>query len=175
MTAGTAQGWTVRLSGHGVYASLSRDASSYWLGADYSERSPTFRADNGFEPSNNYRLGSTWLGGILRFNNSKILENVNGGVDGARKWNFDGVKKDEWINASFEVKFRAAQTGIHSRYLRSNELFSGIQFDGAVEIDQRAGGIDRDLVVAVGVGGDFDFNAVAIPDGLVAVLHVFRK
>jgi hypothetical protein len=50
-------------------------------------------------------------------------------VDAARKWNFQGVRKDEWINASFEVKFRAAQTGVHSRYMHSNELFGGVQFD----------------------------------------------
>jgi hypothetical protein len=114
--------------GHGVYASLNRSAANYWMGGDYRERSPTFRADNGFEPSNNNRMGSAWLGGILRFDNSRVLENINGQVDAARKWNFEGVQKDEWINSSFELKFRAAQTGIHSRFMRSNELFSGVQF-----------------------------------------------
>ncbi len=114
--------------GHGVYASLNRSAANYWMGGDYRERSPTFRADNGFEPSNNNRMGSAWLGGILRFENSRVLENINGQVDAARKWNFEGIKKDEWINSSFEVRFRAAQTGIHSRFMRSNELFSGVQF-----------------------------------------------
>ncbi|UCG52974.1 MAG: carbohydrate binding family 9 domain-containing protein [Candidatus Latescibacterota bacterium] len=115
--------------GHGVYAGLSRDARSYWFGGEYWERSPTFRADNGFEPSNSWRLGSMWVGGIKRFDNSKILENVNGSVDFAGKWNLDGVKKDEWINLSAQVRFRAAQTQIHSNLLWSGELFGGIQFD----------------------------------------------
>jgi hypothetical protein len=114
--------------GHGVYASLNRSAANYWLGADYRERSPTFRADNGFEPSNNQRLGTAWLGGILRFDNSRVLENINGQVDVARKWNFQGMQKDEWINSSLQIQFRAAQTGMHASYLHSNELFGGVQF-----------------------------------------------
>jgi hypothetical protein len=114
--------------GHGVYASLNRTAANYRMGTDYRERSPTFRADNGFEPSNNNRMGSAWLAGIKRFENSGVLENISGQVDVARKWNFEGIKKDEWINSSFEMRFRAAQTGIHSSYMLSNELFSGIQF-----------------------------------------------
>jgi hypothetical protein len=93
------------------------------------DKSPTFRADVGFEPSNNSRQASANIGGIKRFDDSKILENINGGVDVAMKWNYDDVKKDEWVDASWEIKFRAAQTGIHSRYMRSNELFGGVQFD----------------------------------------------
>jgi hypothetical protein len=115
--------------GHSLFASLSRSTSNYWGGVEYMERSPTFRADVGFEPSNDSRVGSAWLGGIIRFEESKLLENINGNLNAARKWNFDGVKKDEWIDFSFELKFRAAQTGIHSRYMRSNERFRDIQFN----------------------------------------------
>ena len=126
--------YTARLDGetfwgHGVFASLTRDTRNYWLGAEYWERGPTFRADNGFEPSNNVRMGYTWLGGIKRFDDSKVLENVNGSVEAGREWNFDGIKKDEWVSSSFQVKFRTAQSSIHPNYMRSNELFGGIQFN----------------------------------------------
>lgn len=116
--------------GHGIFANINRNTRNYWVGTEYVERSPTFRADNGFEPSNNHRMGSAWLGGIVRFDESEILENINGDVNATRKWNFDGVKKDEWINFSLQVKLRAAQTSLHSSYMRSNELFGGIQFNG---------------------------------------------
>ncbi|MEJ2722518.1 MAG: DUF5916 domain-containing protein [bacterium] len=116
--------------GYGAYASLSRNARSYWLGVDYRERSPTFRADNGFEPSNSIRHGGGWVGGIVRFDNSKLFENINGDVNVAQKYNFDHVKKDEWVNVSVQLQLRAAQTSIHSSYMASNELFGGIQFDG---------------------------------------------
>ena len=95
---------------------------------DYLELNKTFRADNGFEPRNNRRHGEAWVGGIKRFDDSKILENANGRLTAARVWNLDGVRKDEWIVASLEVKFRAAQTSIHSEYMRSNELFNEIEF-----------------------------------------------
>ncbi|UCH85040.1 MAG: hypothetical protein JSW50_04950, partial [Candidatus Latescibacterota bacterium] len=61
--------------------------------------------------------------------NSRFLENINGDVNLGQKYNFDGVKKDEWVNVSTQFRFRMAQTSIHPRYMRSNELFGGIQFD----------------------------------------------
>jgi hypothetical protein len=116
--------------GHGWVLCLNRDTRNYEIGADYWERSPTFRADNGFEPSNNSRRANAWAGVIKRFEDSKILDNIYANGDVGRAWNFEGVKKDEWIRAGAQLSLRAAQTQIHSQYLYSNELFGGIQFDG---------------------------------------------
>lgn len=115
--------------GRAVYASLSRNCADYWFGGSYTERSPTFRADNGFEPSNNVRMGSTYVGGILRFDDNKILENINAQLNAAREWNFDGVQKDEWLDFSHQMRFRAGQSSMHNRFMVSNELFGGVQFD----------------------------------------------
>jgi hypothetical protein len=116
--------------GHALVGSLERNTSNYSAELQYFELSPTFRADNGFEPSNNLRQGSIELSGVKRFEKSKVLEYVSASADAARKWNFDGAKKDEWVMENLEVRFRAAQTGIHSQYLRSNELFRENQFNG---------------------------------------------
>ena len=116
--------------GYGWVAGLSRDKANYSAATSYAEVSPTFRADNGFETSNNWRRLEFEVQGIKRYDESRILENITGAVNVTRKWNFDGVKKDEWINASLETKFRAGQTGIHSNYMASDELFRGIQFNG---------------------------------------------
>ena len=116
-------------SGHALTIGLERSTGNYWLGGSYRERSPTFRADNGFEPQNNDRVAHANIGGIKRFEDSKVMENINGNFNLGRKWNFDGVQKDEWAMLNFELRFRAAQTGIHSRLMTSNELFGGIQFD----------------------------------------------
>lgn len=51
-------------------------------------------------------------------------------MDLAQKSNFNGVKKDEWVNANLSINYRAGQTYTHTRYMASNELFRGIQFDG---------------------------------------------
>jgi hypothetical protein len=115
--------------GHGVFASLNRSTSNYWVGGEYWERSPTFRADNGFEPSNNVRQGGAWIGGIVRFEENRLLENINGDLNVGRKFNFQGEQKDEWLNFSNQIQLRAGQTNIHSRIMYSNELFGGVQFD----------------------------------------------
>ena len=115
--------------GHAFTAGLSRRTSDYWLSADYSELSPTYRADNGLQPSNNQRVGMLHAGGIIRFDDSDILETIELSGHTARKWNFAGVRKDEWINPELVVSLRAAQTRIHTSYMRSNELFDDIMFD----------------------------------------------
>jgi hypothetical protein len=116
--------------GHGWLVCLDRDTRNYEIGADYWERSPTFRADNGFEPSNNSRRATGWVGGILRFEESKVWDYIYSNSDVGRAWNFDGVRKDEWARSNLTFKLRAAQAEIHSQYLYSNELFGGVQFDG---------------------------------------------
>ncbi|MBI4719991.1 MAG: hypothetical protein HY770_01910, partial [Chitinivibrionia bacterium] len=88
------------------------------------------RADNGFEPSNSIRHGEIGFGGIYRFENSPVLENIRSDTKAAQKYNFDGVRKDEWINTSLQVAFRTAQTANHTNYMRSNELFRDIYFGG---------------------------------------------
>lgn len=118
-----------RFWGHALHAGINRSKRDYWGGVEYWGRSPTFRADLGFEPSNSYHQWNGWFGGIKRFEDSKILEDINPELDWAQKYNFDGVKKDEWVNANLSVDLRAAQTHTHSRFMYSNELFGGIQFD----------------------------------------------
>jgi hypothetical protein len=115
--------------GHGLFASLNRSTANYWMGAEYWDRSPTLRADVGFETVNNQRIGAMWIGGVKRFDEDNLFDNINGNINIGQKYNYDGVKKDEWINASFEKSIRAAQTSTHSSFMYSNELFGGTQFD----------------------------------------------
>ncbi len=141
--------------GHAVMGSLNRETRRYWLGVEYWERSPTFRADSGFEPANSMRQVNGELGGIERFGGTGLLENINYTLTAAQKYNFEHVKKDEWIDAGVQLMSRAAQTGIHLRHMRSNELFGGIQFDGIwlthACISSRPSG-------ALTFGGNIDFG-----------------
>lgn len=127
-------GHTIGLNGEsfwgtGFTTTLERSTSNYWTSGRYTGLNPTFRADNGFETSNNWQIGEFNVGGIKRFGDENLLENINASLNLARKWNFDGTKKDEWINASVEVNFRAAQTGMHSSYMASDEQYHDIQFN----------------------------------------------
>ncbi len=119
-----------RYWGHAMAAGVSRNTSNYGVSLHYNELSPTFRADNGFEPQNNQRMASADVSAVLRFEKSTILQEIEGSIEVARKWNFDGDRKDEWISPNLEVQFRAAQTGMHAMYMASNENFHGTQFNG---------------------------------------------
>jgi hypothetical protein len=141
--------------GHGVYANIGRETRDYWLIADYWEKSPTFRADNGFEPSNNFRKPSVQAGAIKRFDEPRMVESLALNLTAARKWNFDGVKKDEWVTTDIEGHLRAAQTSFHLMYMASNELFSGIQFDG---IWQSHACAHVRPVEALSFGGNFNYG-----------------
>jgi len=116
--------------GHAFFAGIARNTSNYSLVADYSELSPTFRADNGFEPMNNNRTGCLYGSYIKRFEKSPTLEYVQLDAQAARRWNFDGAIKDEWITPNLVLQSRVAFTSVHVNCMMSNELFRGIQFDG---------------------------------------------
>jgi hypothetical protein len=118
-----------RYWGHALAVGVSRNTSNFSIALHYYEWGPTFRADNGFEPQNNQRMPSADVEGVLRFEKSKVLEYIDGSVQIARKWNFDGVRKDEWATPSLVLRFRAAQTAWHVQYMASNENFQGIQFN----------------------------------------------
>ncbi len=115
--------------GHSFFVELERSTADYEVEAAYMELSPTFRADNGFEPRNNDRMFQVATGVIKRYEDGGVFENINGSMNLARKWNFDGVKKDEWVNLNLSLNFRAAQSGTHFAFLASDELFGGVQFN----------------------------------------------
>ncbi|MGD1047210.1 MAG: DUF5916 domain-containing protein [Candidatus Krumholzibacteriaceae bacterium] len=119
-----------RYWGRALYACLDRSLDSYELTASYGEESPTFRADNGFEPANDQRVGAYNAYFTKRFEKSPFFEYLQMGTNGAMKWNFDGVKKDEYAYLSAILQTRAAQTMLHMQYMASNELFHAIQFNG---------------------------------------------
>lgn len=116
--------------GHALYTSYERNTSNFAFDLDYWEKSPTFRADAGFEPDNNYRRTNFYTQYSFRFaDESGLLERITPSSDGGMKWNFDGTRKDEWVNAHLEIALRQAQTGFHAKYMASSELFHGIQFN----------------------------------------------
>jgi hypothetical protein len=142
--------------GHAFVGSLERSTGDYWIAAQFSELSPTFRADNGFEPQNNVRRGDVEMGGIKRFEKSKVLEYIDFNMSVAREWNFDDwFRKDEWIDPNIEVKFRAAQTTMNANYLASNEHFMGTQFNGIWGV---RGGLNTQPWDALSFGGSVNYG-----------------
>jgi hypothetical protein len=115
--------------GHGIYTSLQRNARHWSFGLDYWQRSPTLRAENGFEPRNDQRLGIARTDYTFYFEDG-LIEWIDPQIELARQWNFEGAKKDEWARVDLSTRLKWAQTSLHAQYLVSNELFKSLQFNG---------------------------------------------
>ncbi len=116
--------------GYGILGSFDRSARHWNFDLTYIERSPAFRVDNGFEPRNDQRLGLFYTGYTFWFDDESVVEWVEPNIDVGRQWNFQDVKKDEWVRVNLSTRLKWAQAEFHAQYLGSNELFGGIQFDG---------------------------------------------
>ena len=114
--------------GRALYAGLIRDARRLNIEATYQAASPTFRADNGFVTANSTRRASTWIGWTQRPAN-RWLDEIVPNANVARVWNFDGLRKDEWLRPELYMKFKK-QTGLQFGYLWSNERFRQQDFNG---------------------------------------------
>lgn len=129
--------------GHGLHASLEREGRHLSYDLNYWERSPTFRTDNGFEPRNDQRFG-TVNGGYTIWFDDAVLDWLQPSFQVARMWNFDGVRKDEWVRGGLSGRLKLAQTNLSAGYMRSNELFGGVQFDGIFEWEAEFSSIPAD-------------------------------
>ena len=114
--------------GHALYASLEHDARVWNFDFDYWETSPAFRADNGFVTQNDNRRASFWTGLTFR-QDSGWVTRVQPSLNLARVWNFDNVRKDEWVQPRVQLTLQA-QTTVNAWYLWSHERFHEREFPG---------------------------------------------
>lgn len=112
--------------GRAVYTSLERDARLWNFDFDYWEWSPRFRADNGFVTSNSKRQVNFWSG-LNLWTNTKVLDRISPNINLGHVWNFDGVRKDQWVQPSLNASFKS-QTFVWLSYLLSQERFAGKDF-----------------------------------------------
>ena len=114
-------------TGHAFFVGLNRGTRDSYVSASYSESSPTFRADNGFEPSNNRRKLQSFFNRNFRWDEGPV-QTIVPRVNFGRVWNFDDVMKDEWIRISLNNSLSFAQMQLNFQYLTSNERLSGLLF-----------------------------------------------
>jgi len=119
-----------RFRGHAFCAGLVRDGRSLSLGALYYDRSPTFRAENGFEVRNSYRQGVAETDYVIRFEDSDLWEWLIPGVAVTRSWNYDGIVKDESALVRLQGRLRRAQFSWHAQYKVDAERFDGHDYRG---------------------------------------------
>lgn len=114
--------------GHAMYLSLEREARAWWLNIDYIELSPTFRADNGVETGNDYRVVQA-DGGYIYQTDTPWYDEIGIYFEVARKWNFRDIRKDEWWVSNGWIDFKG-QTRLSATYVRSHEVFQGVDLPG---------------------------------------------
>jgi len=124
---------TIRLDGeefwgHAVYGSLTRETANTYMIARYLEKSPTYRADNGIQPRNDYRDMLVLALYHYRFDRG-LLERLTPSVEANEQWDFAGESIEKSIEFGLEGKLRAAQLSFHALYLRGTEKYAGIDFD----------------------------------------------
>ncbi len=116
-------------SGHALFAALEHEGRHLYLKADYRQLGPTFRADVGFEPSNDRREGHLFVGWTERHDAGPVTR-WRPLVMLGKQWNIDGTAKDEWIWSGLSASFSWAQADVQLSHMRSDELFGGVHFRG---------------------------------------------
>lgn len=114
--------------GHGVSTQLSREARFWSWSLNYDENSPTFRTDNGFVTKNDFRQVDASTNLNFRPNKKYLIQLVPS-LDVGRVWDFDKVRKDEWLIPHLDLT-TTAQTQFWVEYLWSRELFRDRVFPG---------------------------------------------
>lgn len=115
-------------TGHGLYAGFERDGRNWFYGFDYWDRSPTFRAENGFETHNDSRYGQFSTSYLLRGGDDSFLEYLQASLYLGRTWNYDGQKKDDSVQLNLSSRFRWAQAANHLQYMAGSEIYHGVEF-----------------------------------------------
>jgi len=114
--------------GHAIYAGFSRETANSYSEISWLDKSPTYRADAGFQPRNDQRRILAFGMYHFRFDEG-LFERITPSVQVGTDWNFTGQKKNEYVDVSLEGNLRFAQSSFHGRWLGENELYHGIQFD----------------------------------------------
>lgn len=114
--------------GRAVYASLERTAELWSFDVDYWDATPTFRADNGFQTRNDFRRVIVW-NGLSFYPKARLVDQVSPYLSVGRVWNFDGVRKDEWVQSGIGLMLKG-QTHVGMSYSLNRERFRALEFDG---------------------------------------------
>jgi len=114
-------------NGNALYASLERRSRGLFFDFDYRHISPTYRADNGFQTSNNRRFGSLYTNYSIYPENSYI-DRIRPGFLLFRMWNYDGKIKNNALQGEVLIDFKG-QTQLYVDYGIGPETFRGRTFD----------------------------------------------
>lgn len=114
--------------GHGIYLEAANETKRLTSRFQYEERSPTFRADNGFETGNNQRKGSGEL--AYRFYPDKsVFHSIESKISANRDWNFQGTAKSDELLVELNSYIKFAQSRCITNLTIGSQRFREIDFN----------------------------------------------
>jgi len=150
--------------GTGVLTTVNYDSRSTGAFLSAYQRTPTYRAANGFQPQNSDRRIKASYNRVFRPTGS-IFYTLQPGINVCRIWNFDGLNKNDWWQLQWGSQFRFAQLSFWSNFMRSRERFNGIDFTKVwslyTEIDARpTGAVQIGESITIGDQIAYDYEAM---------------
>lgn len=107
---------------------LARNARNWSWNATYSEASPTYRADTGFQTRNDFRRLTGWTGYTF-YPNRYGVERFSPSLGGGSSWNFGGEGKEAWLSPGVSATLPLqTNVGINSTFRQ--ETFRGVELTG---------------------------------------------
>jgi len=141
-------------SGTGLLTGINYEGRRASMDFVVYQRTPTYRADNGFQPRNNDR----WIRGNGRYRfrpQGRVVTEFQPGIEAARIYNFDGIRKDQWVSAWSWMSFPIAQASASTNVLFSQERFGGQDFDNIWSV---SGEINMRPANVIGFGAEIDYG-----------------
>jgi hypothetical protein len=115
-------------TGYASSFQFARNARTWSWNVNYSEASPTYRADAGFQSRNDFRRTTAWTG-LTFFPHRHGVERISPSVGGGIGWNFDGQRKESWVSPGISATLpRQTNVGINSTF--REETFRGVELTG---------------------------------------------
>ena len=115
-------------SGSALLTGLEYDGRRLYADLSLYGRSPTYRAENGFQPRNDDRQANFSTSYLFRPNGAVFSQIELGGNVGTI-YNSDEIKKDEWLVPWIWTSLPFYQATFSTEVLLSEELFGGVYFD----------------------------------------------
>jgi hypothetical protein len=140
--------------GTGGIGVLSYQTRALHVYANYWQVTPTYRADNGFDPKNNRRDFSINAGYTIR-PKSGIIQWFDPSLDYGVVWNFEGVRngqhvggvrKNQYIGTQLAAQLTSFQSSVNTSYYRSSEVYGGLEWDFQWSMNNSASARFGDLI-----------------------------
>ncbi len=126
-----------------------------WSGVvNYWQVSPTYRADNGYDPKNNRR--DLTISATRRFYpESELFESISTGTDFGGVWNFTGLNKNKFIRLNLNTNLKVGQLSTFTQYSRRSRNYRGVDYDDIWSVYHS---VFTRLSDAFAVHGDINFG-----------------